>query len=513
MSVTIRPTRRTRGALAVFTIDQFNPQAKEPLLKKLDMHSRKTKIIATLGPVSSSPEMIGKLMDAGVDIFRLNFSHGTNEQKSEVILNIRAVSARKGREVGILADLQGPKIRTGRMRNGAIQLLKGAAIDIVTEETLGTPELISTIYKALPSDVKPGSRILMDDGLIELKVQSVEGGRVHCTVVEGGVLKDLKGINLPGVDVSAPSLSDKDRRDLEFCLGQPVDFIALSFVRRAEDVVGVKNLIYERGLDIPVVAKIEKPEALRNFDSILRVSDAVMVARGDLGVEVSPEKVPLAQKRIIRACNEAGKPVITATQMLESMISHSRPTRAETSDVANAILDGTDAVMLSGETASGQYPLEAVRIMDKVACDVERYAQIEGMPRQQPSPSIAEAVAAAACQAATTLKAKAFAVLTQTGSSAARVSKFRSPLPIIAFTKSTETMRRLSIFWGVRAFPIGEMSGTYEQIRFVEARLLAAGFKKGDVVVVTMGVPVEARGSTNLMRVHKLGTGQFYEIF
>ncbi|WP_298439231.1 pyruvate kinase [Geobacter sp.] len=480
----------------------------------MDKSPRKTKIIATVGPVSSSPEMLGKLMEAGVDLFRLNFSHGSNDQRRETIAAIRRLSAQRGKECGILADLQGPKIRTGRMKGGAIQLLKGEGLDITTDEVLGRPGLISTIYRALPHDVKPGSRILMDDGLIELRVQSVEGNRVHCTVVEGGVLKDLKGINLPGVHVSAPSLSEKDLVDLDFCLAEGVDYIALSFVRTAGDVEELKRLLFERDARIPVVAKIEKPEALRNFREILAAADAVMVARGDLGVEISPEKVPLYQKKIIRACNDAGKPVITATQMLESMISHARPTRAETSDVANAILDGTDAVMLSGETASGQFPLEAVRTMVKVALDVERYAQVEGGARpRRHNPSIAEAVAEAACHAATTLDARAIAVMTQSGSTAALISKFRPPLPIIAFTQSLETRRRLALYWGVKPYPIGSMTGTDEQIRAVETTLLAAGHRRGDVVVITMGVPVEARGSTNLMKVHKLGTGEFFEIF
>jgi pyruvate kinase len=480
----------------------------------MDKSPRKTKIIATLGPVSSSPEMIGRLMEAGVDLFRLNFSHGSNDQRKETVRIIRRLSAERGKECGILADLQGPKIRTGRMENGAIQLLNGASLAITTDEVLGRPGLISTIYKALPRDVKPGSRILMDDGLIELRVQSVEGNRVHCTVVEGGILKDLKGINLPGVHVSAPSLSEKDLADVEFCIAEGVDYIALSFVRTADDVEGLKRILFEREIDIPVVAKIEKPEALRNFKGILKVADAVMVARGDLGVEISPEKVPLFQKKIIRACNEAGKPVITATQMLESMISHSRPTRAETSDVANAILDGTDAVMLSGETASGQFPLEAVKTMDKVALDVERYAQLQDVDRiHRHSAGIAEAVAEAACHAAVTVKAKAIAVMTQSGSTAARISRVRPPLPIIAFTQSTETMRRLALFWGVKPNPIGSMTGTDEQIRAVESTFLDAGYRKGDVIVITMGVPVEARGSTNLMKVHKLGTGEFFEIF
>ncbi len=476
--------------------------------------ARKTKIIATLGPASSSDSVIERLIHDGVDLFRLNSTHGTNEAKREVIATVRRLSAAHGRQIGILADLQGPKIRTGRMQNGALPLAKGEALVITTDEVLGRPGLISTIYRALPGDVKPGSRILMDDGLIELKVLSVAGNTVRCTVVEGGILKDLKGINLPGVDVSSPSLTDKDRLDLDFCLAMEVDFIALSFVRKSADVEELKRAIFEHGLNIPVVAKIEKPEALRNFKAILKVADAVMVARGDLGVEIAAEKVPLIQKKIIRACNAAGKPVITATQMLESMIGHPRPTRAETSDVANAILDGTDAVMLSGETASGLFPVEAVRTMAKIALDVER-SELKRMAvkRENHSSNISEAVAEAACNAAASLRAKAAVVFTQSGSTARLIAKYRPPLPIIAFTPFPEIQRRLTICWGVHAWPIGTVGGTDQQIAVVEQTLLAAGLKKGDLVVITMGMPIEARGSTNLMKVHKLGTGVFYEIF
>jgi len=475
---------------------------------------RKTKIIATLGPASGSPEMVGRLMDSGVDVFRLNFSHGSHEEKTRLIETIRALSEQKEKTIGILADLQGPKIRTGRMTEGAIPLVRGELLDITTDDILGRPGLISTIYQALPKDVKQGSRILLDDGMIELKVLSVSGNTVHCTVVEGGVLKDLKGMNLPGVDVSAPSLSEKDKADLDFCLGMGVDYIALSFVRRASDVESLKEIIYKRGENIPVIAKIEKPEALRNFKSILAAADAVMVARGDLGVELSAERVPLVQKKIIRACNEAGKPVITATQMLESMILHARPTRAETSDVANAILDGTDAVMLSGETASGGYPVEAVRTMAKIALDIER-SELWRLPpiRSLHSNNIPEAVAEAACHAASTLKAKALVVFTQSGGTAALISKFRPQLPIIAFTPFPDIQRRLSLFWGVNSCPIGSMGGTNQQIKVGEMALLAAGFKKGDVIVITMGVPIEAKGSTNLMKIHILGTEGFYPLF
>src|SRR6185369_8443589 len=300
--------------------------------------SRKTKIIATLGPASSSVEMITRLAHAGVDIFRLNFSHGDNDQKLELINIIRKVSEKVGKQVGILADLQGPKIRTGKMAGDAMPLTRGQEVVITTKDVLGKDGIVPTIYRALPKDVRPGSRILLDDGLLELKVLGVEGKEVHCQVVTGGVLKNNKGINLPGVHVSAPSLTDKDLIDLEFALEADVDFVALSFVRTAEDVEHLKRIIYLKGKNTPVVAKIEKPEALRNFKKILRATDAVMVARGDLGVEIAAEKVPIYQKKIINMCNDMGKPVITATQMLESMVHNPRPTRAETSDVANAIV-------------------------------------------------------------------------------------------------------------------------------------------------------------------------------
>jgi len=480
----------------------------------MNRSTRKTKIIATLGPASSSAAMIEQLMNAGVDLFRLNFSHGANEEKGRIIETVRQLAKHCDKTIGIIADLQGPKIRVGRMENGALPLAKGELLDITTDECLGQPGLISTIYRELPHDVKPGSRILMDDGLIELKVLGVRENRIHCSVVEGGVLTDLKGINLPGVDVSSPSLTLKDRDDLEFCLRMKVDFIALSFVRKSADVEELKRIIFEHDLNVPVIAKIEKPEALRNFKSILKSADAIMVARGDLGVEISAERVPLIQKKIIRACNSAGKPVITATQMLESMISHYRPTRAETSDVANAILDGTDALMLSGETASGRFPVEAVRTMAKVARDIER-SELLRLPanREERSVNIAEAVAEAACHAAATLKAKAIVVFTQSGSTAALIAKYRPHLPIIAFTPFREIRQRLALYWGVQTWPVGSLSETGQQIEEVEKTLLAEGFKKGDMVVITMGVPLEARGSTNLMRVHKLGTGVFYEIF
>ena len=476
--------------------------------------TRKTKIVATLGPASSSPEMIGRLMSAGADVFRLNFSHGDNEQKRILIDTIRKLADKTGKQVGILADLQGPKIRTGRMADDAMPLTKGHEVVITTDEVLGMDGIIPTVYRSLPDDVLSGSRILLDDGLMELKVLGAENGQVRCLVVTGGLLKNNKGINLPGVRVSAPSLTAKDLVDLDFALEADVDFVALSFVRCAEDVEEIKRIIYMKGKDTPVVAKIEKPEALRNFKKILKVTDAVMVARGDLGVEILPERVPLFQKKIISACNEAGKPVITATQMLESMVRNPRPTRAETSDVANAIIDGTDAVMLSAETASGDHPIESVEIMARIARDVEGSTFWQrGTPRAGTSPGIAKALAECACRAAESLAARAITVFTQSGSTAALISHFRPAIPIVALTTSKHIQRRLSLSWGVRTVEVGAMAGTDQQIAVVEDIMLASGFRKGDVIVIIMGTPIEARGSTNLMKVHKLGTGGFFEIY
>ena len=475
--------------------------------------TRKTKIVATVGPVSSSPKMIQRLMKAGVDIFRLNFSHGENSEKLELIHLIRRLSDKMGHQVGILGDLQGPKIRTGKMSGYGMALVKGQEVVITTDDVLGGDGIIPTIYRSLPHDVHPGSRILLDDGLMELKVLALEGERVRCLVVAGGLLKNNKGINLPGVNVSAPCLTEKDLIDLDFALDAGVDFIALSFVRTADDIEIIKKIISAKGKDTPVVAKIEKPEALRNFNKILEVTDIIMVARGDLGVEIEPEKVPIYQKKIIQACNKAGKPVITATQMLDSMIRNPRPTRAETSDVANAIIDGTDAIMLSAETASGDFPIESVETMVRIAMDVEHTDfPFRGDALICPVSTVAQAVAESSCRTAATIKAKAIVVFTRSGSTAAMISAFRPITPIIAFTASPVIRRRLSIFWGVHCAEVGIMEHTDQQIFEVEKKLLASGFRKGELIVISMGI-LETSGSTNLMKVHKLGTHGFYEVF
>ena len=469
---------------------------------------RKTKIVATIGPASSSPKIIDELLLAGANVFRLNFSHGTQEEHRAVISDIRGAALRLDLPVAILLDLRGPKIRTGLLEKGTIELKPGQMITITTEEIKGNERVISTTYKELPKDVKPGDRILIDDGLMEVKVKAVSGNNVDCEVVYGGILKESKGMNLPGVNVSAPSLSEKDKYDLDFGISQGVDYIALSFVRKAADVVELKDYLKKNGADIPVIAKIEKPEALENLEAILEESDGIMVARGDLGVELSPEEVPIAQKKMIAMANAAGKAVITATQMLESMITNPRPTRAEASDVANAVFDGTDALMLSGETAVGKYPVKSVEMMAKIAVEAEGPAlkqQLVRRKKEAPS-SFSQAVAFASFAAAGELHARAVVVFSQTGSTARLVSKLRPSTPIVAFTPLEETKRRLSLIWGVQPFCIEFGGHTDEMICRGEAALLNNGLAElGDTIVVVSGTKVGMRGATNMMKIDMIG--------
>ncbi len=472
---------------------------------------RRNKIVATIGPASDSREKLLALMEAGADIFRLNFSHGQHAKLAETITLIRELSSNRRRAVAILGDLQGPKIRAGMMRGDAMTLTAGQSVVVTTADVLGEKGLIPTTYLALPQDVHSGDRILFDDGLLELQVEKVAGNNVHCCVLIGGELKNRKGMNLPGVTVSAPALTEKDLVDLEFCIAQELDYLALSFVRSAADIVQLKTILSQRQASIKVIAKIEKPEAVEAFAEILEVADGIMVARGDLGVEISPEKVPLIQKHIIRQCNLAGKPVITATQMLESMVSNPRPTRAETSDVANAILDGTDAVMLSAETASGKYPCEAVAMMVRVADDVERDPQLNEqffhpLSEQSGNRSLPEAIGQAACKVAESVGAAAILAFTQTGSTAALVAKYRPPMPVYAVTPSQAVRRRMALYAGVRSIRVDIEGDTEAQIRSVDAAVLEAGvLNKGDVVVITMGSPLSDPGTTNLLKIHQLG--------
>ncbi len=479
---------------------------------------RRNKIVATIGPASNSREMLFALMEAGADVFRLNFSHGLHADLAETVALIREISRNRRRAVAILGDLQGPKIRTGIMRGDVMTLVSGQSVVITTAEVLGENGVIPTTYQALPQDVHVDDRILLDDGLLELQVEKIACDQVHCRVLVGGELKNRKGMNLPGVAVSAPALTEKDLLDLDFCAAQELDYLALSFVRSAADVVQLKELLRQRQSAMKVIAKIEKPQAVASFDEILEVADGIMVARGDLGVEINPEKVPLIQKHIIRQCNQAGKPVITATQMLESMVHSPRPTRAETSDVANAILDGTDAVMLSAETASGKYPCEAVAMMVRVAEDLESDPQLKErifplLSAQSGYRTLPEAIGQAACRVAESVNAAAILAFTQTGSTAALVAKYRPAVPVYAVTPSQAVRRRMALYAGVRSIRVDIEGDTEAQIRSVDAAVLEAGvLHKGDVVVITMGSPVSDPGTTNLLKIHRLGVGPYFEV-
>ena len=468
---------------------------------------RRTKIVATIGPATSSPERIGQLLAAGMDVARLNFSHGTYEDHRHAVERVRSAAEEAGRPIAILQDLQGPKMRTGALRGGEpVELTPGQELIITTEPVPGDAHSISTDYPHLPQDVSPGDRILVSDGLIELRVLETTETTVRTTVVYGGTLRPRQGINLPGVHVSSPSVTDKDLADLAFGVELGVDYVAISFVRQAEDVLRVKQALDEAGADTPVIAKLERPEALEQLEAILAAADGLMVARGDLGVEIAPERVPGLQKQIIQAANRAGKPVITATQMLESMISSPQPTRAEVSDVANAILDGSDAVMLSGETAIGQYPIHAVEMMARIAEAVEEQAIAEaqatiGYPLDELS-SVPQGIAAAVSALVRTLPLTAICVVTRTGTTARLVSRYRPALPILAFTPLESTYRTLSLLWGVT--PIRTEYAHTEEAYFRQVRdiLLERGYARpADKVVVTGGHPVTTGGPTNMIRV------------
>jgi pyruvate kinase len=472
---------------------------------------RRTKIVATLGPSTSTPERINALIRAGMNVVRLNFSHGTHADHAARIAMVRRAAAESGRYIAILQDLQGPKIRTGSLEGGKpVELIAGQEFVITIEPTIGDDQKVSTTYQMLPSDVRPRDRILLSDGLIELVVTSRNETEVKTEVVHGGRLKEHQGINLPGVRVSAPAATEKDLEDLAFGLEQDVDYVALSFVRKASDITSVKDVIKRAGKKTPVVAKIERPEALDVLPEILAVADAIMVARGDLGVEMPPERVPLVQKQIIDAANRALLPVITATQMLESMIQNPRPTRAEASDVANAIIDGTDAVMLSGETAAGQYPIEAVQMMALIADAIEvsgragdhNAAPRWALPEVQSTP---RAIAAAAGRIIETLPIRAIAVLTASGASARLVSTYRPKAPIIALCPSEETCRRCSLYWGVTAVPI-EFADRLDEIeKQVQFLLRDRGYvQHGDLVVFTGGHPLYSYGPTNFLKVMQI---------
>jgi pyruvate kinase len=468
---------------------------------------RRTKIVATIGPSSRDPAVLERLVDAGLDVARLNFSHGEHALHLEVIKSVRAIAEKRGRPIALLQDLSGPKIRTGKVKDGGILLEDGKSVVITIDETVeGTPALISTTYDPLPRDVKKGDTILLDDGNLELRVVRPDGQTVVCEVVHGGVLKANKGMNLPGVKLSTPALTEKDRRDLAFGVAQGVDWVALSFVRQAADVAEAKAAIRALGGSVPVIAKIEKREAIDDLPAILDASDGLMVARGDLGVEMSTEEVPTLQKRTIAAANAAGKVVITATQMLESMIDSARPTRAEASDVANAILDGTDAIMLSAETASGRFPVESVETMARIARYTEEHQGFRSplqAARGQGS-TVARSLARVAAMVAEELDCKLIVAFTESGSTARLVSAFRPRAPIAGVTYNDETYRRLALWWGVVPVKSTFEASTDEMILRGERLLKERGLAAAGDTVLMLGGQKHTAGATNMLRVHTI---------
>ncbi|WP_411120979.1 pyruvate kinase [Streptomyces sp. x-19] len=471
---------------------------------------RRAKIVCTLGPATDSYEQIKALVDAGMDIARFNLSHGTYADHEARFDRVRKASEESHRSVGILADLQGPKIRLGRFREGPVLLERDDVFTITVEDGIeGDRHTCGTTYPGLAGDVTPGERILVDDGKVTLEVTAVEGPRVHTKVIEGGMVSDHKGLNLPGVAVSVPALSEKDQDDLRWALRYGADVIALSFVRSGRDIQDVHRIMREENRFLPVIAKVEKPQAVENIDDIVAAFDGIMVARGDLGVEMPLETVPIVQKRAVKLARRNAKPVIVATQMLDSMIDNSRPTRAEASDVANAIIDGTDAVMLSGETSVGKYPTETVRTMSRIVEAAEEDILAKGLPplteRSKPRTQ-GGAVARAAAEMGDFLGAKFLVAFTQSGDTVRRLSRYRSPIPLLAFTPDPATRSQLNLTWGVETFLGPTVNSTDEMVAQVDEQLLKIGrCKKGDVVIITAGSPPGVPGSTNLVRVHHIG--------
>ncbi|MGW5050195.1 pyruvate kinase [Actinokineospora sp. NPDC004072] len=468
--------------------------------------SRRAKIVCTMGPATGTPERVAELVAAGMDVARMNFSHGSHGDHKQIYDLVRRAADDAGRAVGVLADLQGPKIRLGTFANGPVEWRTGDVVRITVEDVAGTHDRVSTTYKGLAHDAKPGDRLLVDDGKVGLTVLSVEGPDVVCEVTEGGPVSNNKGLSLPGMDVSVPALSEKDIEDLEFALHLGVDFIALSFVRSPADIDLVHQVMDRVGRGrLPVIAKLEKPEAVANLEAIVLAFDGVMVARGDLGVELPLEQVPLVQKRAIQIARENAKPVIVATQMLDSMISNSRPTRAEASDVANAVLDGADAVMLSGETSVGRYPIETVRTMSRIVEAVE--SETLAVPPLSHVPRTKRGVISyAARDIGERLNAKALVAFTQSGDTVRRLARLHTHLPLLAFTPEPSVRSQLALTWGTETFLVPKVDSTDAMVRQVDTSMLSIGrYQPGDVVVVVAGSPPGTVGSTNLIRVHRLG--------
>jgi pyruvate kinase len=470
---------------------------------------RRSKIVCTLGPAVDSFEQLKNLIDSGMNVARFNMSHGTHREHEERYHRLRKASEETGQAIGVLADLQGPKIRLETFADGPVELARGDQFTITVEDVPGDRTICGTTYKGLPGDVAKGESILINDGNVCLQVTEVEGPRVHTIVIEGGVVSDHKGINLPGVAVNVPALSEKDVEDLEFALRLGCDLVALSFVRDASDVRDVHEVMDRVGRRVPVIAKVEKPQAVENMEEVVLAFDGVMVARGDLAVEYPLEKVPLVQKRLIEMCRRNAKPVIVATQMMESMITNSRPTRAEASDVANAILDGADAVMLSAESSVGQYPIETVKTMSKIVIAAEQELLGRGLqplvqgkkPRTQSG-----SVARAACEMADFLDGKALVAFTKSGDTARRLSRYRASQPILAFTTEPSTRNQLTLSWGVETFVAPHVDHTDEMVRLVDNELLRLNrFHEGDLMIMTAGSPPGVVGTTNMVRILRLG--------
>jgi pyruvate kinase len=462
--------------------------------------------VCTLGPATSTKESIRALVDAGMDVARLNLSHGTHAEHEAVYRMVREASDETGHGVGIFADLQGPKIRLGWFAQGSTRLQTGQSFTITTRDIAGDNEIAPTTYDGLHGDVREGDQVLIDDGKVRLRVTAVEGTEVHTRVEVGGRVSDHKGINLPGVPVSVPAMSEKDIEDLRWALHLTVDFVALSFVRSARDVEDVRQVMREEGVMLPVIAKIEKPQAIDNLDEVVKAFDGFMVARGDLGVECPLEDVPFLQKRVVEKARRNAKPVIVATQMLESMISNPAPTRAEASDVANAVLDGADAVMLSGETSVGEYPIETVRTMARIITSTEDHeltnmAAIDWQPKTRGG-----VIAKAAAEVAERVGAKYLVAFTQSGDSARRLARYRGAIPVLAFTPEAQVRSQLSLAWGVETFKTVSVEHTDEMVRQVDEQLHAIGrVEEGDLVVIIAGSPPGIPGSTNALRIHRMG--------
>lgn len=472
---------------------------------------KRTKIVCTIGPASESKEVFKKLVVKGLNVARLNFSHGSHEEHGERIRVIKEVREELNEPVAILLDTKGPEIRTGKFKDPEVELLEGQEFTITTRDVLGDNTICNVSYEGLARDVKIGDSILIDDGLVELKVQRIIGDTdIQCIVENAGVVKNNKGVNVPGVKINLPAITEKDESDIKFGIEMDIDFIAASFVRKAADVLAIRKILEDNnGSHIQIISKIENQEGMDNLDEIIEVSDGLMVARGDLGVEIPTEEIPLAQKEMIRKCNRAGKPVITATQMLDSMIRNPRPTRAEVTDVANAIFDGTDAIMLSGETAAGKYPVEAVEVMSNIAKRAEASIDYRGLLKTKAiemETSVTDAISHATCTTAADLDASAIVTATSSGYTTRMVSKFRPSAPIIATTTSESVRRRLSLIWGVYSVITEQLHSTDDIIDISVSKALEAELiRNGDLIVITAGVPVGVSGTTNLIKVHIVG--------